>query len=118
MNLKCKQAQELTLDGNWGVECGCCYCPKSFAFQFLTPKSFAFYVKVCVVLSDFLFWSDLNLLLWWWLSMATAVATHLASNQMAPKAQGSAQSLSTPHSASPAKDVEKHWAVGVVALLC
>lgn len=106
--MKRKQAQELPLDGNCGVEWGCCSYPKSFAFH----------VKVSVVLSDFLFWSDLNLLLWSWLCMATAVATHLASNEMAPKAQGSAQSLGSPHPAHPAKDVGKHWAAGVVALLC
>lgn len=105
--MKRKQAQELTLDGNCGAERGCSY-----------PERFAFHVKVCVVLSDLLFWSDLRLLLWWWLCMATAVATRLASNEMAPKAQGSTQSLGTPHPARPAKDVGKHWAAGVVALLC
>lgn len=48
--------------------------------------------------------------------MATAVDTHLATDEMAPKAQGSTQSLSTPHPASPARDVEKHWVEGLVAL--
>lgn len=33
MNLKCKQAQELTLDGYWGVVRECCSYPKSFAFH-------------------------------------------------------------------------------------
>lgn len=50
--------------------------------------------------------------------MATAVATHVASNEMAPKAQGSAHSRGTPHPARPAKDMGKHRAAGVVALLC
>lgn len=47
--------------------------------------------------------------------MVTAVATHLASDEMAPRSQGSAQ---PEHSSSPppAKDVEKPWAEGVVAL--
>lgn len=108
MNWKCKQAQELTLNGYWGVVRECCSYPKSFAFH----------VTLYAVLSDSsFFWSDLNLLLWWWFSMATAVDTHLATDEMASKAQGSTQSLSTPHPASPARDVEKHWVEGLVALL-
>lgn len=46
--------------------------------------------------------------------MATGIATHLASDEMAPKARGSSQS--TPHPTCAARDVERHWVEGALAL--
>lgn len=98
MNLKCQQAQELVQGLKLGVGQECCADPKDFAR----------------VTSDSSFCGRDVMLLWWQFSIVMAVATHLAPDNMAPKAQGSTQS--TPHPESPARMWRNPGEEGVLAL--
>lgn len=89
MNLKCKQAQAFLLE--WKLGSGVAMPCLTQEFCFLC-NSMCWY-RECLLL----FWSDLSVLRWQLFSIATPVATQLASDEMVTKAQGSMLSLRTPH---------------------